>query len=103
MHVRLISAGNCGRSTQPGLNAQTLNRVSYGYYSGSGSYGSMSRSDYMMYTDVTYGGNRYLRFGYYYNNPEYTVYASDYETSSVRSWLNGAFSNSLYRREQSAI
>lgn len=47
------------RPHRQALNAQTLNRVSYGYYSGSGSYGSMSQSDYMMYADVTYGGNRY--------------------------------------------
>lgn len=44
------------------------------------------------------------RFGYYYNNPEYTVYANDYETSSVRSWLNGAFFQTAFTgTEQSAI
>ncbi len=157
-------------ATLNALNSQSLNWVSYGYYSGDGDYGSMKSSDYMKYADVTYNGNKYraVKFteyrpywtgyassgsnseqddnGYYtnttywfkyeplkwrvldpnkglimcetiidsqaysntmyYNNSEYwndssyTNYANDYETSSIREWLNDDFYNTAFTSSQ---
>ncbi len=145
------------------------NWTSYGYYSGTGDYGTMVQGDWMRYTDVTYNGNKYrgvkftqyrpyrtyynsshlLRYqeenGYstntvywfkfesinwrildpsiglvmcetiidsqpysntiysndggtygYFNDSSYTNYASDYETSSIRKWLNNDFYNTAF-------
>ena len=41
------------------LNNQPGTWVSYNYYSGNGSYGSMKPSNYMRYKDVSYNGNKY--------------------------------------------
>ena len=157
-------------ATLSALNAKTLNWVSYGYYSGTGSTGSMTQSDYMKYADVTHGGSKYraVKFtsyrpcrtcdtssteqdsnGYYtntvywfkyeplrwrvldpssglvmcediidsqaysntiygsnpyYNNPACTVYANDYATSSMRTWLNDNFYNTAFTStEQSDV
>lgn len=145
------------------------NWTSYGYYSGTGDYGTMKPGDWMRYTDITYNGNKYrgVKFtqyrpfftfksssfdtyqddnGYrtntvywfkfepidwrildpatglvmcetiidsqpysntiykkgsggtygYFNDASYTNYASDYETSSVREWLNNDFYNTAF-------
>lgn len=139
---------------------------SYGYYTGSGSSGTMKQGDWMRYVDIKYNGERYrgVKFtqyrpyyiyiysndynnhqkdnGYntniaywfkfepidwrvldpsiglivseividaqaysntiysrgdqvygYYNDASYTNFASDYETSSIREWLNNDFYN----------
>lgn len=39
---------------------------------------------------------------YYYNNPEKTVYANDYVTSSIRKWLNDDFYNTAFTSEEKA-
>lgn len=144
--------------------------TSYGYYTGTGSYGTMTQGDWMRYTDVTYNGSKYrgVMFtqyrpyytcavssntyqddnGYstntvywfkfepidwrvldpstglvmcetiidsqpysntiyynrgvsnsqyaYFNDASYTNYASDYETSSIRQWLNNDFYNTAF-------
>lgn len=145
------------------------NWTSYGYYSGTGDYGTMKPGDWMRYTDITYNGNKYrgVKFtqyrpfftfksssfdtyqddnGYrtntvywfkfepidwrildpatglvmcetiidsqpysntiykkgsggtygYFNDASFTNYASDYETSSVREWLNNDFYNTAF-------
>ena len=140
---------------------------SYGYYSGSGSTGSMKQGDWMRYVDIKHDGERYrgVKFtqyrpywtcytssytnqadnGYntntvywfkfesidwrvldpstglvmcetiidsqpysntiysngggtygYFNDASYTNYASDYETSSIREWLNNDFYNTAF-------
>ncbi len=152
------------------------NWTSYGYYSGNGSYGSMTPGDWMRFTDVSYGGEKYrgVKFtayrpdytenstgsrtyqddnGYntntvywfkfeplkwrvldaseglvlcesiidsqpysntiysngggtygYFNDASYTNYASDYETSSIRKWLNDDFYNTAFTSaDQSTI
>lgn len=140
--------------------------TSYGYYSGTGDYGSMVQGDWMRYIDITYSGNKYrgVKFtqyrpyytyyqpyatqddnGYskntvywfkfepidwrvldlatglvmcetiidsqpysstiysngdgtydYFNDSSYKNYASDYETSSIRKWLNNDFYNTAF-------
>lgn len=154
------------------------NWTSYGYYTGTGSYGIMMQGDWMRYTDVSYGGNKYrgVKFtqyrpyctyysssngsnqyenGYYtntvywfkfepidwkildpatglvmcetiidsqpysntiykkssvsdstyayFNDASYTNYASDYETSSIRKWLNEDFYNTAFSSSQQKI
>lgn len=148
--------------------------TSYGYYSGSGDYGSMKQGDWMRYTDVTYNGNKYrgVKFtqyrpystisnvaqgqptqknnGFltdtiywfsfdpidwrildpttglvlcetiidsqpycntvywnnnadapqYFNDTLYTNRANDYETSSIRTWLNNDFYNTAFTDSQ---
>ena len=151
------------------------NWTSYGYYSGTGSVGTMQQGNWMRYTDIIYNGNKYrgVKFtqyrpdytdsvstshsagntsqkanGYdlnivhwfkfesidwrvlnpdtglvmcealidsqpysntiyynsnesdrtysYFNDSSYTNYASDYETSSIRNWLNNNFYNTAF-------
>ncbi len=59
-------------ATLNALNSLSLDWISYGYYSGTGSVGTMISSDYMKYADVEYEGNRYraVRFSQY--RPYYT-------------------------------
>ncbi len=139
--------------------------TSYGYYSGTGDFGTMVQGDWMRYTDIIYNGNKYrgVKFtkyrpyytysshsnqydnGYYtntvywfkfepidwrvldpatglvmcetiidsqpysntiysngggtygyFNDSSYKNYASDYETSSIRKWLNNDFYNTAF-------
>lgn len=145
--------------------------TSYGYYSGTGDYGTMGQGDWMRYNDITYNGNKYrgVKFtqyrptltdsqsslsetyqddnGYsvniicwfkfqaidwrvldpttglvmcetiidsqpysntiyynsnisykydYFNDASYENYANDYETSSIREWLNNYFYNTAF-------
>ena len=151
------------------------NWTSYGYYTGTGSYGTMKQGDWMRYTDIMYNGNKYrgVKFtqyrphytyysssdntyqddnGYstntvywfkfepidwrvldpatglvmcetiidsqpysntfysngggaydYFNDSSYTNYASDYETSSIRQWLNTDFYNTAFSSAQQKI
>lgn len=162
------------------LNSVSKNWVSYGYYSGDGSYGSMKLGDWMKYADFTYNGTKYRAVifsqyrpystcgvssfdnssqddnGYipnniyyfkyeplkwrvldpstglvlcesiidsqaysntiyiygtdpyhsswnaYWNDAEYTHYANDYATSSIRAWLNNDFYNTAFSSSQRA-
>lgn len=147
--------------------------VSYGYYSGDGSYSdTMVQGDWMKYADFTYNGTKYravtfsqyrpywtgysssssytyqdgngytpnniyyfkyepLKWrvldpstglvlcesiidsqaysntiysngSYYYNDAEYTHYANDYATSSIRAWLNEDFYDTAFSSSQKA-
>lgn len=162
------------------LNSVSKNWVSYGYYSGDGSYGSMKPDDWMKYADFAYNGTKYRAVifsqyrpystcgvssfdnssqddnGYipnniyyfkyeplkwrvldpstglvlcesiidsqaysntiyiygtdpyhsswnaYWNDAEYTHYANDYATSSIRAWLNNDFYNTAFSSSQRA-
>lgn len=58
--------------------------------------------DSQPYSNTIYsnGGGTYG----YFNDPSYTNYASDYETSSIRKWLNNDFYNTAFTSaDQSAI
>ena len=149
--------------------------TSYGYYSGSGKYGSMNQGDWMRYVDIKHDGEKYrgVKFtqyrpyntyspspnspcqydnGYrtntvywfkfesidwrildpstglvicktiidsqpysntiyensgvsdstyaYFNDDSYKNYASDYETSSIRQWLNNDFYNTAFTDDE---
>ena len=54
-------------ATYSKLEATSKNWVSYRYYSGDGSYGSMQPGDWMKYADITLGGEKYraVRFTQY--------------------------------------
>ena len=54
-------------ATYAKLEAASKNWVSYRYYSGDGSYGSMKQGDWMKYADITLGGEKYraVRFTQY--------------------------------------
>ncbi len=76
------------------LNSQTLNWKSYGYYSGNGEYGSMVKSDYMKYAEVTYKGNKYRAVTFSKYRP------TDVQESQERDWSwqyeNGYHKNTIY-------
>ena len=158
------------------LNKVSKSWVSYGYYSGTGSYGTMVQGDWMKYADFTYNGTKYraVTFSQYrpvwtselsssdnsqqydngytpnniyyfkyeplkwrilnpstgfvicesiidsqaysntvygsyepdgsvsvwWNDAEYTHYANDYATSSIRAWLNDDFYNTAFSSSQ---
>lgn len=68
------------------------NWTSYGYYSGSGSVGTMKQGDWMRYTDVTYNGNKYRGVKFTQYRPCYTAYSS---SSNVQDY-NGYSTNTVY-------
>ncbi len=158
------------------LNKVSKNWVSYGYYSGTGDYGTMVQGNWMKYADFTYNGTKYraVTFSQYrpvwtselsssdnseqydngytpnniyyfkyeplkwrilnpstgfvicesiidsqaysntvygsyepdgsvsvwWNDAEYTHYANDYATSSIRAWLNDDFYNTAFSSSQ---
>lgn len=49
--------------------------TSYGYYSGNGNVGSMIQGDWMRYTDVTYGGEKYRAVKFLQYRPDLTYYS----------------------------
>lgn len=62
--------------------------TSYGYYSGTGDYGTMVQGDWMRYIDVTNGGNKYRAVKFTQYRP-YSVYGTSYEN-------NGYSTNTVY-------
>ena len=84
-------------STLEKLNAASKNWISYGYYSGDGSDGSMQTGDWMEYADMDINGDgvndyRAVRF------TQYRPYSTDYSSSSDRSYQddNGYTVNNIY-------
>ena len=59
------------------LNAQELQWISYGYYSGNGNPGSMKQSDYMKYADVTLGAEKYRAVTFSAYRPSRTCDTAD--------------------------
>ncbi len=82
-------------ATLSALNAQTLSWKSYGYYSGNGSYGSMTAKDYMRYADVSYNGNKYRAVTFDTYRPYWT---EDPSTTSAGTYQddNGYSPNTVY-------
>ena len=76
------------------LNSQTLNWVSYSYYSGTGEYGSMKQGDFMKYADVTYNGTRYRAVLFTEYRPMDTVSSSSVNNSKQDD--NGYYTNTVY-------
>ena len=78
------------------LNSSSCNWVSYKYYSGTGSVcdGEMIASDYMRYTDVIYGNDKYRGVVFDSFRPYYTGYTSS--ISHTRQYENGYNINTVY-------
>lgn len=81
-------------ATYAKLEAASKNWISYGYYSGGGSYGSMKPGDWMQYADISLGGAKYraVRF------TQYRTYWTYYSSSSGNSYQddNGYTVNNIY-------
>ena len=84
-------------ATYAKLEAASKNWVSYKYYSGDGSYGSMKQGDWMEYADMDINGDgtndyRAVRFTQY--RPKYTYYSSSSDDSYQDD--NGYTINNIY-------
>ncbi len=84
-------------ATYAKLEAATKNWISYGYYSGNGSHGSMKPGDWMEYADIDINGDgandyRAVRFTQY--RPYYTEYSSSPDYSYQDD--NGYTVNNIY-------
>lgn len=66
--------------------------TSYGYYSGSGSEGTMKKGDWMRYTDIMYSGNKYRGVKFTQYRPERTCDTSSYTNQNI----NGYYTNTVY-------
>ena len=58
------------------LNSLPKTWISYKYYSGDGTVGSMTAGDFMMYADVSYNGNMYRAVTFSAYRPYYSYYPS---------------------------
>ena len=76
------------------LNKVAKKWVSYGYYSGNDNMGSMTKGDWMKYSDFTYNGIKYRAVTFSQYRPYWTIYAS----SSGNSYQddNGYTTNNVY-------
>lgn len=66
--------------------------ISYGYYSGDGSYGSMQKGDWMKYVDITYENNRYrgVRFNNFRPASTDDIYSISNSEQVKNSYYTGA-------------
>ena len=76
------------------LDKVNKNWVSYGYYSGNGSEGSMKSGDWMKYADFTYNSNKYRAVTFSQYRPASTIKESS-EKSSFQD-DNGYYINNVY-------
>lgn len=76
------------------LNKVSKNWVSYGYYSGTGSYGTMAQGDWMKYADFTYNGTKYRAVTFSQYRPYSTCNPSS--TSKTYQDDNGYTPNNIY-------
>ena len=81
-------------ATYAKLEAASKNWVSYGYYSGDGSYGSMKQGDWMQYADISLGGAKYRAVRFTQYRPYYTEYSSSPDYSYQDD--NGYTVNNIY-------
>ena len=76
------------------LNKVSKNWVSYGYYSGTGDWGTMVQGDWMKYADFTYNGTKYRAVTFSQYRP-YRTYESSSSDNS-RQYDNGYTPNNIY-------
>ena len=78
------------------LEGVTKNWKSYNYYSGTGNWsdGNMTSSDYMLYADFLYGGEKYRAVTFSEYRPCWTGYTSS--TSNTYQDDNGYYTNNTY-------
>ena len=83
-------------ATYAKLEAASKNWVSYKYYSGDGSEGSMKQGDWMKYADITLGGEKYRAVRFTQYRPYWT--SAPASSSSGDSWQgdNGYTINNIY-------
>ena len=74
------------------LNKVSKNWVSYGYYSGTGDYGTMVQGNWMKYADFTYNGTKYRAVTF----SQYRPYMTDYLSSYSCQEDNGYTPNNIY-------
>lgn len=76
------------------LNKVSKSWVSYGYYSGTGSYDTMVQGDWMKYADFTYNGTKYRAVTF----SQYRPYMTYNSSSSINSCQedNGYTPNNIY-------
>lgn len=74
------------------LNSVSKKWVSYGYYSGTGDYGTMVQGDWMKYADFTYNGTKYRAVTF----SQYRPYMTDYLSSYSCQEDNGYTPNNIY-------
>lgn len=65
------------------LDGVSKNWVSYGYYSGDGSFGTMVQGDWMEYADFTYNGTKYRAVTFSQYRPDFTWKTSDDRSGQV--------------------
>ena len=76
------------------LNKVSKNWVSYGYYSGTGDYGTMVQGDWMKYFDFTYNGTKYRAVTFSQYRPMETIGASSSDNTYQDD--NGYTPNNTY-------
>ena len=76
------------------LNKVSKKWVSYGYYSGTGDWGTMVQGDWMKYADFTYNGTKYRAVTFSQYRP-YRTYESSSSDNS-RQYDNGYTPNNIY-------
>ncbi len=74
------------------LNSVSKKWISYGYYSGTGDYGTMVQGDWMKYADFTYNGTKYRAVTF----SQYRPYMTDYLSSYSCQEDNGYTPNNIY-------
>ena len=75
------------------LNKVSKNWVSYGYYSGTGDYGTMVQGNWMKYADFTYNGTKYRAVTFSQYRPSSTEGSPDYYSQQQN---NGYTPNKIY-------
>lgn len=83
-------------ATYAKLEAAAKNWVSYKYYSGDGSYGSMKQDDWMEYSDITLGGEKYRAVRFTQYRPGWTENRSPSAYSDSCQEENGYTINNIY-------
>ncbi len=76
------------------LNKVSKNWVSYGYYSGTGDYGTMVQGNWMKYADITYNGVKYRAVFFTQYRPMETIGASSSDNTYQDD--NGYTPNNTY-------
>ena len=85
------------------LNSKSLIWKSYPYYSGNGSYGSMTQSSSMKYSDVTYNGTKYRAVKFSKFRPNHSFRPEHTDTSNSVQYVNGYNLNTVYWFEYDPI
>ena len=78
------------------LNSKSLTWKSYPYYSGNGSYGSMTQSSSMKYSDVTYNGTKYRAVKFSKFRPHHSFRSEFTDNSDSVQYSNGYNLNTVY-------